>query len=46
LKYLNRLYTPMRRKEVWDECMRVYKKEKEKLKVAFQEVYYISLTMD
>ena len=46
LKYLNPLYTPMGRRAIRAECMRVYKKEKEKLKVALQEVDYISLTTD
>ncbi|KAM0850039.1 hypothetical protein ACQ4PT_053343 [Festuca glaucescens] len=46
LKYLNPLYTSMGRKAIRAECMRVYKKEKEKLKIALQEVDYISLTTD
>ncbi|KAM0875988.1 hypothetical protein ACQ4PT_036457 [Festuca glaucescens] len=46
LNYLNPLYTPMGRKAIRAECMRVYKKEKERLKVALQEVDYISLTTD
>ncbi|XP_071681817.1 zinc finger BED domain-containing protein DAYSLEEPER-like [Lolium perenne] len=46
LKYLNPLYTSMGRKAIRAECMRVYKKEKERLKVALQEVEYISLTTD
>jgi hypothetical protein len=44
LKYLNPLYTYMGRKAIRAECMRVYKKEKKRLKVALQEVDYISLT--
>jgi hypothetical protein len=46
LKYLNPLYQPMGRKAIRAECMRVYKKEKERLKVALQDVDYISLTTD
>jgi hypothetical protein len=34
LKYLNPLYQPLGRKAIQAECMRVYKKEKERLKVA------------
>jgi hypothetical protein len=46
LKYLNPLYQPIGRKAIQAECMRVYKKEKERLKVALQDVDYISLTTD
>ncbi|KAM0861317.1 hypothetical protein ACQ4PT_045962 [Festuca glaucescens] len=46
LKYLNPLYQSMERKAIRAECMRVYKKEKETLKVALQDVDYISLTID
>ena len=46
LRYLNPPYQSMGRKAIRAECMRVYKREKLNLKVALQDVDYISLTTD
>jgi hypothetical protein len=46
IKYLNPLYQSIGRKAIRAECMRVYKKAKEVLKLALKDVEYISLTTD
>ena len=46
MKYLNPLYQSIGRKAIQTECMRVYKKAKEVLKLALKDVEFISLTTD
>jgi hypothetical protein len=46
MKYLNPLYQSIGQKAIRAECMRVYKKAKEVLKLALKDVEYISLTTD
>ncbi|KAM0878925.1 hypothetical protein ACQ4PT_034568 [Festuca glaucescens] len=46
MKYLNPLYQSIGRKAIRAECMRVYKKAKEMLKLELKDVEYISLTTD